>query len=725
MCIAARRPRLRRMHRASSTPTPVLDALAQAARWIQAVDSPDPVRKALNAGLAWVLLAMAALALSMGAVLVWVDRPMVTIMAAFTIAPVCLACWWLNRKGSSAGAAGFVVLMIVVTSVGIDPHLYAGKVPVVDVAFMLSVVAASLFIRPYAGLVALGLQLLALLVALQLSDVPSDQASHFLAEAAIELGAIAVLLVVASGILVRALEVSEHRAADLARSEERSRRLVDANIVGIVIADPQGKVLRANDAFLCMLGYNRSEFATGMVQPAAFVPRDKWLEHETALQEIKHTGRGTYETDYLHKNGRSIPVLISSVWFADSEEGVAFVLDHSEHRRHENERRAREAAELANEAKTTFLANMSHELRTPLNAILGFSQLLEQDPKALVSQRRQAGLIRDSGVHLLALIEDILDIARVEAGRLELFPDTVDLHALIDGVSSACAVRCGNKGIAFVHEAAHDLPHFIVADEKRLRQALLNLLDNAAKFTDKGQVKLRVTRLLAGETTARLRFEVEDTGPGIARENIDKVFQPFEQVGELRLRRGGAGLGLAISRRLIRLMDSEIRVSSQPGRGSRFWFDLKVDVVAAKVEAPRRGRPTGYEGEVRRVLLADDVALNRTLLRTILAPLGFEVHDASDGQEALNEAARLRPHLVLIDSVMPVIDGVEAIMRLRAHPVLKSTPIISVSASAMAVDRDRCLAAGANAFLPKPIDIPTLLDAIASAAGVTWICEES
>jgi PAS domain S-box-containing protein len=694
--------------------------LARAARWIQHIDSTDRVRRALNAGLSWVLLAMAVLAATMGGLLVWIGRPALPVAVALITAPLCLVCWWLNRRGSVAGAAGFVVLLVLATTLGIDPHLYAGPVPVVDVAFMISVVAAALFVRPYAGIAALVLQLLALSVALYLSDIPGDQALHFLAEAAVEMGAIAALLVVAARIFVGSIEKAQQRAAAVARSEERERRLVEANVVGILISDGLGRVSRANDAFLAMLGFSQADFDAGIVQPTTFVPRDQWMRFESALLDMKRHGRSTYETDFLHKEGTGVPVLVSSVWFADRQESVAFVLDHSEHRRHEAERRARESAELANASKTTFLANMSHELRTPLNAILGFSQLMELDPSAGANQRRQATLIRDSGEHLLGLIEDVLDIARVEAGRLELFPAPLDMRNFLDGVSSTCAMRCSAKKIGFVFEASPELPATVVADAKRLRQALLNLLDNAAKFTDAGQVTLRVNVLKADATSACLRFEVADTGAGIAREDLDKIFQPFEQVGDLRRRRGGAGLGLAITRQLVRLMDSEIRVISHPGKGSRFWFDVETPLAATRPEASDRRMPTGYEGRVRRILVADDVALNRTLLHSILTPLGFEVHDAGDGQEACDAALKLRPDLIVIDSVMPVVDGVEAITRMRATPDLKVTPIISVSASAMASDRDRCLKAGANAFVPKPIEIGHLLDAIEEALKVSW-----
>jgi PAS domain S-box-containing protein len=700
--------------------SPTSSTWQRIARWVQHVNSPDPVRRALNAGLAWVLLAMAALGATMGGVLIWVGRPALPVCVALAVAPLCLVCWWLNRRGTALGAAGFVVLLIVATTLGIDPHLYAGPVPVVDVAFMISVVAAALFVRPAAGLLALVLQLLALAIALRQSDIPSSQAAHFLAEAAVEMGAIAALLVVAARIFVRTLERARQRTMALAQSEERERRLVQANVVGILISDSTGRVTLANDAFLAMLGFDQADFNAGLVQPTTFVPRDQWMRFETALMDMKRHGRSTYETDLLHKEGTSVPVLVSSVWFADREESVAFVLDHTEHRRHERERRAREAAELANASKTTFLANMSHELRTPLNAILGFAQLLEHESTSSTNQARYASLIRDSGEHLLALIEDVLDIARVEAGRLELFPAAVNLREFMDGISSTAALRCSGKRIGFVYEPSTDLPEGIVADAKRLRQTLLNLLDNAAKFTESGQVTLRATLLKSDNTSACLRFEVLDTGPGIAREDLDRIFQPFEQVGELRLRRGGAGLGLAICRQLVRLMGGEIRVISHPGKGSRFWFDLDVPLAAMRTSTVSRPMPTGYEGQLRRVLVADDVALNRTLLHSVLTPLGFEVHDAHDGEQALTEATRLKPDLIVIDSVMPVVDGVDAIRHIRATPDLARTPIISISASAMASDRERCLQAGADMFIPKPIDIPQLLDAIGRTVGLNW-----
>jgi signal transduction histidine kinase len=572
---------------ADAAPGPVRRACA----WLGRVDAADPVRRALDGGLAWVLLTIAALALLFGGVLAAIGRPALPVAMALAAAPACVVCWWLNRRGSTAGAVGFVALMIVATSAGIEPGLYAGAVPMVDVLFMLGILAAALFVRPAAAVVALAGQLAALSVAMAVDGVPLARALAFLAEAALELGAMAALLVVAGNILVRALEQAQRRAA----------------------------------------------------------------------------------------------------------------------------------AEAANAAKTTFLANMSHELRTPLNAILGFAQLLALDPKGGAVQRRQAGLIRESGEHLLDLIEEVLDIARVEAGRLELFPAPVDVGAFVDAVASMGRVRCDAAGIGFACEVGAAVPGTVAVDETRLRQVLLNLVDNAAKFTDRGKVTLRVDGQAAADgATACLRFEVEDTGCGIAPADLDRVFRPFEQVGALPMRRAGAGLGLAISQQLVRLMHGEIRVDSTPGAGSTFRFDISVPCLPRAEAHGGPEVPAGYEGHPRTVLLADDVARNRALLRDILLPLGFRVHEAVDGREAVDLARRVVPDLVLIDAVMPVVDGVAAIAAMRSIPPLAGTPIVAISASAQAADRERCLEAGADAFLAKPVDVPALLDEVRRLLRLQW-----
>jgi signal transduction histidine kinase/DNA-binding LacI/PurR family transcriptional regulator/DNA-binding NarL/FixJ family response regulator len=401
---------------------------------------------------------------------------------------------------------------------------------------------------------------------------------------------------------------------------------------------------------------------------------------------------------------------------------------------------ARDAAEAANAAKSTFLANMSHELRTPLNGILGFSQILQQ--RVGLDSPLVEGLItiQQSGEHLLALINDIIDLARVEAGKLELAPTDLHLPTFLGAIANLIRVRADSKALRFIHIADPGLPPVILADEMRLRQILLNLLGNAVKFTDTGQVTFRVSfelQVLSSEfdtdkpsaqnaklgtqNATTLRFEVADTGPGIPADELARLFQPFEQGGELARRAGGAGLGLAICRQLIRAMGSDIQVESVVGQGSRFWFVLSVPVLDALVRVPSAARlVTGYRGRRRSVLVVDDIAANRALLVELLGGLGFTVYEAANGQEGLELAQEQQPDLVLMDRSMPVLDGREATRRLRLLPGLQQLPIIAVSASVAEPDRAASLAAGADAFVPKPIHQAELLEQLGRLLHLEW-----
>jgi PAS domain S-box-containing protein len=390
------------------------------------------------------------------------------------------------------------------------------------------------------------------------------------------------------------------------------------------------------------------------------------------------------------------------------------------------ERALAEAERLA-ELRSEFLAQMSHELRTPLNAILGYAQILQRDERLTDRQARGLATIQESGHHLLTLINDILDLSRINASKLELYPADVDLEMFLRTVADIIRVKADEKSLLFMYEAAHDLPRAVRVDDKRLRQVLLNLLGNAVKFTDHGRVVLHVQRDDAAPHVGplvRLRFEVEDTGIGMTQEQAQRIFHPFEQVADVERRRGGAGLGLAISQQLVRLMGGNIHVVSELGKGSAFGFELDVPIAENLPESRPTKRVTGYGGSHRKILVVDDVAHSRMMLMDFLTTLGFDVVAATNGQEAIDQAQRTRPDLILMDIMMPVMDGLEATRRVRRVPGLAHTPILIASASATAGDESRSLAAGANAFLAKPIEEGTLLKMLGEYLRIEWIYEE-
>jgi signal transduction histidine kinase/DNA-binding NarL/FixJ family response regulator len=383
---------------------------------------------------------------------------------------------------------------------------------------------------------------------------------------------------------------------------------------------------------------------------------------------------------------------------------------------------AKNAAETANRAKTEFLANMSHELRTPLNGILGYAQLLKRSDELSPGMSRSVEAIEHCGDHLLMLISEILDLAKIEAGRLELENSAFELSEFLTSVADIARVGATQAGLIFSHETRSAVPHVVTADRNKLRQILLNLLGNAVKFTESGTIAFRVSAKACGNDTYRLRFEVEDTGLGIAADELELIFRPFHQIKRIDRQVEGTGLGLAICRKLIDLMAGTLEVRSTLGKGSIFCVELDVRASADRVRpaSPIATFPNGYLGPRRRVLIADDNADNRQVLGQFLRSLGFEVAEAHNGVQAVQTARTNQPDLILMDLVMPLKDGFQAASDIRSSPETAAIPIVAISASAFPSTRMQCADAGCQAFITKPIRLEEVSALLKKILGVEW-----
>ncbi len=389
---------------------------------------------------------------------------------------------------------------------------------------------------------------------------------------------------------------------------------------------------------------------------------------------------------------------------------------------------AMERTEAANKAKSEFLANMSHELRTPLNAILGYSQLMQRAPSLEPEHREYLQTINRSGEHLLELINDVLEISKIEAGRITLDPRTVDLHAMLQELYALFKLRADEKGLSFDLSTLHDLPRYVITDENKFRQVLINLLGNAVKFTERGGIVLRAAVQDGSPENLGLVVEVEDTGPGIAKEELHKVFQVFEQTAVGKRNLGGTGLGMAISRDYARMMGGDVTVTSRERAGSIFRLEICIQ-EGKESDFRKRVQPQRVIGlapghAIPRILVVEDNEVNRTLLGRLLKQVGFDVRKVENGAQAVDICAQWAPEFIWMDIRMPVMDGLEATRRIKAAPGGATVKIVALTASALLEERESIQDAGCDDLLFKPYLESDLFEVMAQHLKLAYLYEQ-
>jgi PAS domain S-box-containing protein len=544
------------------------------------------------------------------------------------------------------------------------------------------------------------------------------------------------------------------------KAEDKYRSIFENAVEGIFQTTPEGKIISASPSLARMLGYaSPDELMRSMSDLAKQLHADSGRREELLRQLEQKDTVSNFESRMQRKDG-------SIIWTSQNARAVrdtagrlsvleGFLTDitprkkaekalkqHREHLEEEVRERtaeltvAKEQAESANRAKSEFLANMSHELRTPLNAILGYSQLMQRENSLTSKQQGYVNTISGSGEHLLALINDVLDISKIEAKKVTLNIDTFDLHALLNDLKIMFISAMETKGLHFEMVGIDKVPRFVVSDESKLRQVLVNLLDNAIKFTQHGGVTLQVATVDSGaypdNIQSSLGFEIHDTGVGITEDELDKLFEYFEQTASGRQAEIGTGLGLAISRAYARMMGGDITVTSKEGGGSTFRFDMVIqmgDASDIKKRAVQQRRVIGLDSDrdIPRILVAEDKDESRTLLVTFLQTVGFEVQAAANGQEAIDIFGQWRPDFIWMDMRMPVMDGYEATRRIRAMETEaseKRVPIVALTAHALEEEQKQILDAGCTDVVRKPFHDQEIFAVIAKHLGLTYVYEK-
>ncbi len=526
--------------------------------------------------------------------------------------------------------------------------------------------------------------------------------------------------------------------AKLEDSEKKYRGIVENAIEGIFQISPEGRLLTGNPAIYRLLGFDDSTAPSqGVVElknaSGVSLPRQAAFVHQQRKRGIVKD----LETTLLRNDDSAIDISVNCHAVCDKNDRLKYyegiLQDITEKKHAKALQSAKESAEAANQAKSVFLANMSHELRTPLHAILGFSELLAKAPNLTSEQRKHLDTINRSGEHLLGLINNVLTLSKIEAGRFEVQNEVFDLHHLIEELEEMFRLSAQQEGLTLAVDIDCDLPRFVFSDPFKLRQIMINLLGNAVKFTRQGTVRLAACIDPQEHRTDQrpdrfvLHLTVEDTGPGIAAGDLQNLFIPFSQADSGQSRNAGTGLGLSISREFARTMGGDLTVDSAAGRGTIFHLALTMETAARPrseiTSEQTRVRELAAGQPARRILIVEDTAENRQLMCAWLNPSGLEVRTAENGREAVSIWKAWRPHLIWMDVRMPIMDGYEAIRQIRALSGRRRPIIIALTAGVFDSQRDHLIGIGCNDVLFKPFQPRDLYELMEKYLGMNFIYE--
>jgi PAS domain S-box-containing protein len=514
----------------------------------------------------------------------------------------------------------------------------------------------------------------------------------------------------------------------LQETEAKMKSILENVVDGIITIDEMGTIQSVNPSATRIFCYSPVELIGNNVK--ILMPEPYYSEHDGYLQNFVTTGKAKIigfgrEVVGRRKDGSTFPLelAVSETRFGTQRLFTGIVRDITARKRIEEDLRlAKVAADSANQAKSAFLSNMSHEIRTPMNAILGYAQILKRDKTLHKSQRDGLNIIESSGNHLLNLINDILDISKIEAGKMEFSANDFNLAAIVKELSNLFRLRCEEKKLAWKTEVFSDASIPVYGDEIKIKQILINLLGNAVKFTDSGTITLRISKYNSNDIYL---FEVIDTGKGITLANQRSIFDPFQQAEEGRVK-GGTGLGLSISQKMIELMGGKLCLDSEPGKGARFYFTLELppaieDVAVTTYSGPKVSHIA--EGYSVKAVIADDVKLNRDVLTEILAEIGAEVLTAENGQEAVDLVMSHIPDIVFMDMRMPVMNGIEAIQIIKKRfPQVKT---VAITASVFAHQREIIAKTGCDDYISKPFRIERIFECLAKLLNIKFKYEEA